>query len=268
MINVTNKLMKAWYTMLNGFISVPVYRVDAPASEEGNYVLLRVESESDNSNNSKFVTNPVIITEVVTKYKVAIKDGDAADIDTEIAQLLFPTVGQLGLPSQAGIQITEVQRLNATYIPEDDGTFRYNRLVTRNRHRVVQLDADNLGPEEITNGAFTTDATGWALGSRWSYDSTNHRIAHSVGTGGDLVQAGALVTNSRYRVSFTMTGTQGSVTVYLGEGTGVVFPAQNADLTFDGTWIGPGTTGGNKIIFNPFSQFDGSIDNVSVKEIL
>lgn len=138
-INITNKIMKAWYEMLNGFISVPVYRVDAPASEEGNYVLLRVESETDNSNNSKFVSNPVIITEVVTKYKVAIKDGDAADIDSEIATLLFPSVGQLGLPAQEDIQITEVFRTNATYLPEDDGTFRYHRLITRNRHRVVQL---------------------------------------------------------------------------------------------------------------------------------
>lgn len=138
-INITNKIMKAWYEMLNGFISVPVYRVDAPASEEGNYVLLRVESETDNSNNDKFVTNPVIITEVVTKYKVAIKDGDAADIDSEIATLLFPSVGQLGLPAQEDIQITEVFRTNATYLPEDDGTFRYHRLITRNRHRVVQL---------------------------------------------------------------------------------------------------------------------------------
>lgn len=139
-INVTNKVMKAWYEMLTqGNLSVPVYRVDAPASEEGNYVLLRVESETDNSNNAKFVSNPVIITEVVTKYKVAIKDGDAADIDSEIATLLFPSVGQLGLPAQEDIQITEVFRTNATYLPEDDGTFRYHRLITRNRHRVVQL---------------------------------------------------------------------------------------------------------------------------------
>lgn len=137
-INVTNKIMRAWYQMLHGNISVPVYRVDAPASEEGNYVLLRVESETDRTNNAKFVTSPVIITEVVTRYKVSIKDGDAADIDSEIATLLFPSVGQLGLPAQEDIQITTVTRSSATYLPEDDGTFKYHRLITRNVHRVVQ----------------------------------------------------------------------------------------------------------------------------------
>lgn len=139
MINVTNKVMKAWYEMLHNNISVPVCRVDAPASEEGNFVLLRVESETDDSNNSKFVTNPVIITEVVTKFSAAIDDGLAGEIDGEIAILLFPSVGQLGLPLQDDIQITSVVRQNATYLPEDDGTFRYHRLITRNRHRVVQL---------------------------------------------------------------------------------------------------------------------------------
>lgn len=131
--------MKAWYEMLSGNISVPVYRVDAPASQEGNYVLLRVESDSDATNNAKFVTRPVVITEVVTKFAAAIDDGVAGEIDSEIAQLLFPSVGQHGLPAQDDIQITDVIRTNATYLPEDDGTFRYHRLITRNTHRVVQL---------------------------------------------------------------------------------------------------------------------------------
>lgn len=139
MINVTNKLMKAWYELLNGNLTVPVYRVDAPSSQEGNYVLLRVESDSNRTNNSRFVTNPVIITEVVTKFAAAIDDGVAGEIDSQIAELLFPVVGQHGLPAQDDIQITDVIRANATYIPEDDGTFRYHRLVTRNVHRVVQL---------------------------------------------------------------------------------------------------------------------------------
>lgn len=140
MINVTNKILKAWYEMLKGHISVPVYRVDAPSTETGNYVLLRVESETDNTNNSRFVTSPVIISEVVTKFSAAIDDGVAAEIDNEIAQLLFPSSpGQIGLPAQDDIQITDVVRQNATYLPEDDGTFRYHRLVTRNLHRVVQL---------------------------------------------------------------------------------------------------------------------------------
>lgn len=131
--------MKAWYELLNGNISVPVYTDDTAPTEEGHYVLLRVESDGDNSNNQNFVTNPVIITEVVTRFKVRIDYWKAGEIDSEIGVLLKPTSATHALPVQEDIQIVDVRRSNATYINEDDGTFRYKTLVTRNLHRVVQL---------------------------------------------------------------------------------------------------------------------------------
>jgi hypothetical protein len=139
MRNVTGLLMASWYELLNGNISVPVYRVDAPPTEEGNYLLLRVESDSDRSNNQEFVTNPVIITEVVTKFSVRIDDGLAGEIDNEVGVLVKSRSATHNLPAQTDIQIVDIRRLNATYINEDDGTFRYHRLITRNVHRVVQL---------------------------------------------------------------------------------------------------------------------------------
>lgn len=139
MINVTNRVLKAWYELLNGNISVPVYRVDAPISEEGNYVLLRVESDTDTPYNQKFVSNPVIITEVVTKFQTMIDDSVAGEIDEEISQLLYSDPAHHLLPVQDDIQITSVQRRDATYLPEDDGTNRYLRLIVRNVHRVEQL---------------------------------------------------------------------------------------------------------------------------------
>ena len=139
MRNVTNLLMNAWMQLLDGNVGVPVYRVDAPPEEQGHYVLLRVESETENQNNQNFVTNPVIITEVVTRFKSRINDSKAADIDDLIAALIAPRPGIHNLVVPEGIQITDVRRLNATYIGEDDGTFRYHILATRNLHRVVQL---------------------------------------------------------------------------------------------------------------------------------
>lgn len=138
MKNVTGKLLTAWFTLLNGQTSVPVYRTDAPPEEEGNYILLRVESETDNSNNQKFVTNPVIITEVITKFNARIDDGLAPEIDDEIGTLLKSNSATHNLPAQPGIQITDVRRENSTTLNEDDGTFRYNRIITRNIHRVLQ----------------------------------------------------------------------------------------------------------------------------------
>ena len=137
MNNVTNKVLKAWFELLNGKISVPVYRTDAPP-DAINYVLLRAESETDKTNNAKFVTAPVIITEVVCLFNARIDDSLAPGIDDEIAGLLFSAPGKNSLPIQSGIQISGVHRLNATYLPEDDGTFRIHRLITRNVHRVTQ----------------------------------------------------------------------------------------------------------------------------------
>lgn len=139
MRNVTNLIMKAWYELLSGNISVPVYTDDAAPTEEGHYVLLRIESDGDNSNNQNFVTNPVLITEVVTRFSTRIDYWKAGEIDSEIGVLLKPTSATHALPVQEDIQIVDVRRSNATYINEDDGTFRYKTLVTRNLHRVVQL---------------------------------------------------------------------------------------------------------------------------------
>lgn len=139
MISVLNSLLNSWYQLLNGNVNVPVYRVDAPASAT-DYVIIRVESESDASNNSRDVTNPVIITEVVTRFDPSelINDSAAHDIDGMIAGLLFPTVGKHNLQAQSGIQITSVRRTDATILSEDDGSYRYYRVITRNLHRILQ----------------------------------------------------------------------------------------------------------------------------------
>lgn len=145
--NITNKVMNAWVALLDGVISVPVYRVDAPNDESGNYVLLRVESETGKFNNATHVTQPVIITEVITKFETIIDDTVAAEIDDEIAQLLYQgSPGAHNLPQQAGIQIVEVKRQNATYFGEDDGTYKYHRLATRNVCRVLQTDPNATVP--------------------------------------------------------------------------------------------------------------------------
>jgi hypothetical protein len=133
------KVLKAFYELLNDNISKPVYRVDAPATETGDYVLIRAESESDATNNARHVSTIVIITEVVTKHTLVIDDSVAPGIDDEISALMYSNPGVSNLPAQTGIQITDVRRENATDLYEDDGTNRYHRLVTRNVCRVAQL---------------------------------------------------------------------------------------------------------------------------------
>ena len=140
MKNVELQALNSWFQMLDGETSVPVYRMDTPATETGNYILLRIESKADSSNNQKFVSEVVIITEVVTKFATMINDSLAGEIDEEIGELLYPTTpAHHALPAQSDIQIVSVIRRDATYLPEDDGTNRYLRLITRNVHRIEQL---------------------------------------------------------------------------------------------------------------------------------
>lgn len=140
MINPAHKILSAWFALLNGNLSVPVFRTDAPADYEGNYVIIRIESATDTPNNHVFISNPVLITEVVTSSQIMLDDSVAPMIDEEIGTLLYSSPRQHRLPAQTGIQITSVQRRDATYLPEDDGTKRFLRLITRNIHRVEQLN--------------------------------------------------------------------------------------------------------------------------------
>lgn len=143
MINPGHKVLTAWFELLDGNLSVPVYRTDAPPGAPEKYLIIRVESSTDARNNQSNVTNPVVISEVVTRYDVRINDADVFEIDSEIGTLLSSTPATHNLPAQEGIQIVSVIRQNETVFPEDDGTYRYNRLVTRNIHRVLQVPVNS-----------------------------------------------------------------------------------------------------------------------------
>lgn len=142
MINPGRKLLKAWMDLLDGAISVPVFRTDAPSGQAGHYVLLRMESSTSRHNNHDFVTNPVVIVDIVTVFDNKIDDVIVFDISTEIDELVSPTPAEIGLPVQSGIQIVTVDKQSETILPEDDGSApKINRLVARYIHRVLQLQS-------------------------------------------------------------------------------------------------------------------------------
>lgn len=139
MVNVKNSLLNAWSQLLSGNVNVPVYRTDV-SPDVANYVVIRAESNSDRSNNTRFGTSEVIITEVVTRFASSelIDETAAHDIDTLIANLVLPSPSNHALPVQSGIQVVSIKRQDQQTIPEDDGVNRYYRVITRNIHRVTQ----------------------------------------------------------------------------------------------------------------------------------
>ena len=123
-----------------------------------------------------------------------------------------------------------------------------------------QLDDLNLGPDLVDNGTFTTD-TEWTKGTGWTISGGT--ATHAAGTASTLQQSILLPNETFYRVQFDVTGrTAGSVTPIVGSGTGtaIVADATNIKETIY-------MASGGQLNFNATSDFDGSIDNVSLKDV-
>ena len=141
--------------------------------------------------------------------------------------------------------------------------------VTEAGWTTAALSLYNLGEpltESITNGSFTGAATNWTLGAGWAYAA--NVVNHTAGNTADLSQlladqAVALVDGHLYRVTYTVSNmTAGSITAKVGSsGTGT---ARTQDGTYTEDIVCSGST---DFLLTPVITFDGTIDNVSVKEV-
>lgn len=141
--NVMNPLVESWLSLLDGQLNynsrtVNVYPEDPDNDEEYHYVLIRAESETDDSNKHSFITRPVVVIDIVTIHDVSVNRTVVDDIDDQIRGLLFPT-RKHDLPALTGLQITNVIPEGGTYLTEDDGTKRVYRKITRFIHRITQI---------------------------------------------------------------------------------------------------------------------------------
>jgi len=126
MRNVTKKLVNSYWELLNGSLSVPVYIESVPESETGNYVLLRVEGETNVDENAKtWIKEIVVILDIVTVFDNMI---DTSVVDDILAAT--PYSGH-NLAAQTGMQINRVTDETSEYLQEDDGTYKYYRKITR-----------------------------------------------------------------------------------------------------------------------------------------
>lgn len=142
MKNVMQQLVDSWYDLLDVNLSydsreVKVYKEDADSEDDFHFVEIRAESETDSSNKQSFVTNPVVIIDIITVHAVNVKRSVVDEIDDQIRELLFPT-RQCALPALTGLQILNVKPQSATYLNEDDGTKKYYRKITRFIHTIYQ----------------------------------------------------------------------------------------------------------------------------------
>ena len=122
-----------------------------------------------------------------------------------------------------------------------------------------------LGAELITNGDFATNLSGWTdSGASWSWSAGT--ALHTAGSSTTLSQAETVTNGATYQIGITITGrTAGSIAVSLGavsvigSGTATAFTA-----TFTRTLVAD-TTGSVNLVITPTSDFNGAIDNVTLK---
>ena len=142
MKNVTKQLVNAWFDLLDGNLTynsrtVKVYKEDSPNTEDYHHVLIRAESETDDSNKQLFVTVPVIIIDIITLHDVSVKRSIVDDIDNQIRELIFPT-RRHGLTDPTDLQIVKVIPSSSMYLPDDDGVKRIYRKITRYSHSILE----------------------------------------------------------------------------------------------------------------------------------
>lgn len=116
-----------------------------------------------------------------------------------------------------------------------------------------------LGTQQITDPTFA--ASGWTLGANWAQSSNT--ATHTPGSQESLTQAVSTTPGVKYRVSYTVSGrTVGSVKARLTGGTEVAGQIFNGNGTVTETLTA--VAGNVTFGFEPSSDFDGGISNVSV----
>lgn len=144
MKNYVGDLIKAYYQCLNGNITyggqdVNVYNVAVDSTDRFHYVLIRPESESDSSNKHSFVTNPVVVIDIMTVHDGGIDASVVEDIDDQIRQLIFTARNTVGIVITADFQLLNVIARNSNYLDGFDGTRHEFRKITRFENRVNQF---------------------------------------------------------------------------------------------------------------------------------
>lgn len=126
----------------------------------------------------------------------------------------------------------------------------------------LQLAPATVGSELVTNGAFTSDSS-WTKGAGWAYSSPDQNMEHTPGSSASLSQSISIAANNLYACTFYITGrTAGIAAPKIGGTSGQSISGNTSSTQY---LLATGT-GALEIV--PDTYFDGSVDNVSVKQVI
>jgi len=163
--------------------------------------------------------------------------------------------------NKVGINTSPSATLDIVPVSSSDTVFRTKSL---------QSTAP-LGSELVGNGNFSTvPDTSWTWGTGWAHDTTNFEADHTAGNTAALTQSVSVTNGQTYQISITIKNrTAGSITldingVYL-YNYGSVNNFTSND-TYTNTLVA-NITGMATLSITPTSDFNGSVDDISVKRI-
>ena len=180
----------------------------------------------------------------------AVFDGDKTGIVADLYNSGVPT----NLASTAGLE--HWWRMGDATEPDADGT-------TGGTNNYIFDQADKtLGSELVTNGGFSSDSD-WTKGTGWTISGGVASIDGSQGGSVNLQQNAGLVTGEVYEVTFdVVTRSAGQVRAIAGGNANGTWRSSTGTFT---EYLK--STNNAFIYFKADSNFNGSIDNVSVKKL-
>lgn len=160
-----------------------------------------------------------------------------------------------------GVRVTIAgDEIEMAFVQAEDITGQANQAPAE---YVAAGTGGQLGAESVVNGGFDTDS-GWTKAAEWSISggvaSCDGTQAGSV----NLSQAGVVTLGKRYILTYTISGAAGQQ-IQPFVGVGAAGTLRNADGTYSEILTASGDT---TLYFQAKVGFAGSIDNVSVKEVL
>ncbi|MDB4245981.1 hypothetical protein N9824_00390 [bacterium] len=146
------------------------------------------------------------------------------------------------------------------------GDFAFSRGsgATRiNKDGLIETMTQTLGDELITNGYFSADSD-WIKGTGWSISGGT---ANCDGTANNAVRQNFSLPTGTLRIKFDVTArTLGSVNLWINKPAFSQLISADAIGSYEIDVVT--TSGANNIYFYSTNLFNGSIDNVSVKEVI
>ena len=150
--------------------------------------------------------------------------------------------------------------------PDDaSGDFQFSRnsAATRVNAQGLVENVQSLSSNLVTNGDFNTD-TDWTKGTGWSISGGAANCDGTQTSNSDIAQGLTTQSGKSYKITYTISEyTSGSIFVRLNSGNTTT--SQSSVGTFTGYLSGEN---GTQISLRANADFIGSIDNVSVSEVI